>query len=522
MQLNYISTGFTNKNKKRKSMKNKILSYEAKIFLDKLSQKFSNKIEELLESRNKDKGNYPGFLHETPVTEFGKDWKVLPPPEDIQDRRVEITGPPVRKMIINAMNSGANVYMCDFEDSNCPTFENCIEGQSNLIDAVNGTINYRDPKNGKSYKLNKNPATLFVRPRGIHLLEKNYLNSKNKPIEASLFDFGLYFFHNAKSLYKSGKRPYFYLPKIEHYKEARLWNDIFNFSEKEFDLPIGTIRATVLIETLPAAFQMDEILFELRMHSAGLNCGRWDYIFSFIKSLSHDGGYILPDRDQVGMNQHLMRSYSQLLIQTCHRRGAHAMGGMAAQIPIKGDNERNAAAMAKVRADKIREVQDGHDGTWVAHPGLVEVAKEIFDEHMPEPNQIDRQLFTNKLITKKDLLTVPVGTCTEEGLRKNINVGFQYINSWINGNGCVPINNLMEDAATAEISRAQIWQWQKYKTWLSNGKQVTRDFLIETIEDEIGKFEGKERFEDTREVLYNVCMSKEFIDFLTLDCYDLL
>ena len=503
-------------------MKNKILSYEAKIFLNKLSQKFSNRIEKLLESREERKGKYPGFIYETPATKFGDDWEVLPPPKEIQDRRVEITGPPVRKMIINAMNSGANVYMCDFEDSNCPTFENCIEGQNNLIDAVNETISYENKENGKSYKLNKNHATLFVRPRGIHLLEKNYLASTGKAIEASLFDFGLYFFHNAKTLYKKGKKPYFYLPKLEHYKEATLWNDIFSFSEKEFNFPEGTIRATVLIETLPAAFQMDEILFELRTHSAGLNCGRWDYIFSFIKSLSHDGGYILPDRDQVGMTQHFMRSYSHMLIQVCHKRGAHAIGGMAAQIPIKDDAEANHKAMNKVRADKLREVQDGHDGTWVAHPALVDLAKEIFDEHMKTPNQIEKQLFTNKLITKKDLLTVPLGTCTEEGLRKNINVGFQYINSWINGNGCVPINNLMEDAATAEISRAQIWQWLKYKTWLSNGKQVTKDFLIETIDDEINKFQDKERFEDAKKILYNVCMSNEFVDFLTIDCYDLL
>ena len=503
-------------------MKNKILSYEAKIFLNQLSQKFSNRIEKLLEAREERKGKYPGFIYETPATKFGDDWKILPPPEEIRDRRVEITGPPVRKMIINAMNSGANVYMCDFEDSNCPTFDNCIEGQNNLIDAVNKTISYENKENGKSYKLNKNHATLFVRPRGLHLLEKNYLTSTGKAIEASLFDFGLYFFHNAKSLYKKGKRPYFYLPKLEHYKEATLWNDIFSLSEKEFNLPEGTIRATVLIETLPAAFQMDEILFELRTHSAGLNCGRWDYIFSFIKSLSHDGGYILPDRDQIDMTQHFMRSYSQMLIQVCHKRGAHAIGGMAAQIPINNDPEANHAAMEKVRADKLREVTDGHDGTWVAHPFLVDLAKEIFDEHMKTPNQIEKQLFTNKLITKKDLLTVPLGTCTEEGLRKNINVGFQYINSWINGNGCVPINNLMEDAATAEISRAQIWQWLKYKTWLSNGKQVTKDFLVETIEDEINKFQDKERFEDAKKILYNVCMSNEFVDFLTLDCYSLL
>ena len=502
-------------------MKNEILSLEAKIFLNKLSNNFSKQIKELLEKRKKRKGFRPGFLYETPATSAVVDWKVLPPPEEIADRRVEITGPPVRKMIISALNSGANVYMCDFEDSNCPTWENCIEGQINLRDAVQRTIEYTNPKNGKHYKLNKKIATLFVRPRGLHLVEKNYLVDE-EPIPASLFDFGLYFFHNAKTIHKRNKNLYFYLPKIEHYEEARLWNSVFEFCEKEFNLPVGTIRATVLIETLWAAFQMNEILYELRTHSAGLNCGRWDYIFSFIKCFAHDKYCVMPDRDQVDMTQHFMRSYSQLLIQTCHRRGAHAMGGMAAQIPIKNDIEKNEAAFLKVKQDKIREVKDGHDGTWVAHPGLIEIAKECFDLHMPEANQINKHKSLNRSITQNDLLKVPIGTCTEAGLRKNINVAFQYINAWLNGNGCVPINNLMEDAATAEISRAQVWQWLKFEVKLSNGKKVTKDLVGKIIEDETSQFSDKERFEDTKNILYNVATSEELIDFLTLDCYDLV
>ena len=418
-------------------------------------------------------------------------------------------------MIINALNSGANVFMADFEDSNSPTWENCTDGQQNLYDAVRKKIDFVDPQTQKEYKLNKKVATLFVRPRGLHLVEKNYNN-----IPASLFDFGLYFFHNHKQLLKNGTRPYFYLPKIEHYREARLWNEIFSFAESSFDLPVGTIRATVLIETLPAAFQMDKILYELRAHSVGLNCGRWDYIFSFIKSLSLSRDAVLPDRDEVGMTQHFMRSYTQLLIQTCHKRGAHAIGGMAAQIPIKNDPEANHVAMNKVRADKLREVQDGHDGTWVAHPVLVDVAKEIFDEHLKAPNQIDKQICLNYSIESADLLCTPKGQCTEAALRKNIGIAFQYINSWINGNGCVPIDNLMEDAATAEISRAQIWQWRKHKIYLSNGKQVTNKYLGLVINSEIKKFEHYKKFEETSIILNKLCFSEEIIDFLTLECYD--
>jgi malate synthase len=490
-----------------------ILSYDAKLFLDVLQDRFEPQIKKLLLNRKNRKGKIPARIMDAESED--PQWKVLPPPKDILDRRVEITGPPVRKMIINALNSGANVFMADFEDSNSPTWENCIDGQQNLYDAVRKKIDFVDPKTQKEYKLNKKVATLFVRPRGLHLVEKNYNN-----IPASLFDFGLYFFHNHKQLLKNGTRPYFYLPKIEHYREARLWNEIFSFAESSFDLPVGTIRATVLIETLPAAFQMDKILYELRGHSVGLNCGRWDYIFSFIKSLSLSRGAVLPDRDQVGMTEHFMRSYTQLLIQTCHKRGAHAIGGMAAQIPIKDDPEANHVAMNKVRADKLREVQDGHDGTWVAHPVLVDVAKEIFDEHLKTPNQIDKQLYLNYSIESDDLLCTPKGQCTEAALRKNIGIAFQYINSWINGNGCVPIDNLMEDAATAEISRAQIWQWRKHKIYLSNGKQVTNKYLGLVINSEIKKFEHYKKFEETSIILNKLCFSEEIIDFLTLECYD--
>ena len=494
-------------------MKSKILSYDAKRFLDTLQNTFEIRIKKLLLNRQKRKGKIPSSIVE--VENKDPYWKVLPPPSDILDRRVEITGPPVRKMIINALNSGANVFMADFEDSNSPTWENCIEGQKNLYDAVRREIDFIDSTLQKEYKLNKKIATLFVRPRGLHLVEKNYNN-----IPASLFDFGLYFFHNHKHLLKTGTRPYFYLPKIEHHTEATLWSDIFSFAESVFDLPLGTIRATVLIETLPAAFQMDKILYELRGHSVGLNCGRWDYIFSFIKSLSLSREAVLPDRDQVGMTEHFMRSYTQLLIQTCHKRGAHAIGGMAAQIPIKDDPEANHVAMNKVRADKLREVQDGHDGTWVAHPVLVDVAKEIFDEHLKTPNQIDKQLYLNYSIEPHDLLCTPKGQCTETALRKNIDIAFQYINSWINGNGCVPIDNLMEDAATAEISRAQIWQWRKHKIYLSNGKQVTNKYLGLVMNSEIKKFEHYKKFEETSIILNKLCFSEEIIDFLTLECYD--
>ena len=497
-----------------------ILSVDAKIFLNTLSKNFNNQIENLLKRRAERKNFVPCFIHDTKDIREGE-WKVLPPPDDILDRRVEITGPPERKMIINALNSGANVYMSDFEDSNAPSFDNCIQGQINLRDAVERTIEYTNPKNGKKYSLNDKTAVLFVRPRGLHLLEKNYLVDGD-PIRACLFDYGLYIFHNWKNLLKNGTQPYFYLPKLESHLEARLWADIFSWTEKHFEMVNGTIKATVLIETLPAAFQMNEILWELRSHSVGLNCGRWDYIFSFIKTLQNDRWSILPDRNSVGMTEHFMRSYSLLLIDTCHKRGAHAMGGMSAQIPIKNDEEANSIAMGKVINDKVREVKDGHDGTWVAHPGLVSLAKNIFDEHMPEANQIDKQLFLNGTVSKADLLTIPKGVCTEEGLINNINIGFQYLNAWINGNGCVPINNLMEDAATAEISRAQIWQWNKHNVTLSNGRKVTDEYLFQLIDSELEKYKESNRFEETKDIFINLCTSKEMVDFLTPLCYDAL
>ena len=501
-------------------MEKEILSHDAKLFLDTLSNNFSYKIKHLLKERHKSKSSVPNFLEETRNIR-DDEWEVLVPPKEIEDRRVEITGPPERKMVINALNSGANVFMADFEDSNCPTWENCIDGQINLRDAVNKTITYENPTSKKKYKLNDQTATLFVRPRGLHLVEKNYIVD-GVSIPASLFDYGLFFFNNYKKLLKSGSRPYFYLPKIEHYKEARLWDEIFTFSEKAFDLPLGTIRATVLIETLPAAFQMNEILYELRTHSAGLNCGRWDYIFSFIKTFSNNRAFVLPDRNQVGMKEHFLRSYSQLLVQTCHKRGAHAIGGMAAQIPIKNDENKNAVALAKVMADKDREVKDGHDGTWVAHPGLVYIAKGVFDACMETPNQIHKQIYLNDSISKEDLLCIPKGTCTEKGFRNNIRIGFQYLNSWLNGNGCVPINNLMEDAATAEISRTQIWQWLKFKIWLNNGKQVTKKYFFKILNEELNEFKNNNKFEETKKIFVELCTSKELIDFLTPKCYDAL
>ena len=499
-------------------MEKEILSHDARLFLNSLSNNFSDKIKHLLKNRQRRKGSVPNFLEETRNIR-DDEWEILSTPKEIDDRRVEITGPPVRKMIINALNSGANVFMADFEDSNCPTWENCLQGQKNLRDAVKKNIEYTDPKTKKNYKLKDQTAVLFVRPRGLHLVEKNYVVDGD-PIFASLFDYGLYFFNNYKRLLKNGSRPYFYLPKIEHYKEARLWDEIFTFSEKAFDLPLGTIRATVLIETLPAAFQMNEILYELQSHSAGLNCGRWDYIFSFIKTLQNERMAVLPDRDQVGMNQHFLRSYTQLLVQTCHKRGAHAIGGMAAQIPIKNDENKNAIALAKVMADKDREVRDGHDGTWVAHPGLVYIAKGVFDSGMKTPNQIDKQIYLNDSITKRDLLCVPKGTCTEEGFRNNIRVGFRYLNAWLNGNGCVPINNLMEDAATAEISRTQLWQWIKYKIWLNNGQQVTKKYFFKIFNEELQNFKSNDKLEETKKIFIELCTSKNLIDFLTLKCYD--
>jgi malate synthase len=462
-----------------------------------------------------DSGVLPDFLAETAHIRQA-DWKVAPIPQDLQDRRVEITGPVDRKMIINAFNSGANVFMADFEDSNSPTWQNNLEGQTNLRDAVRGTISFSSPE-GKNYRLNPAVATLMVRPRGWHLDERHF-TVDGKAISASLFDFGLFFFHNAQALIDKGTGPYFYLPKMESHLEARLWNDVFCFAQDELGIPRGTIRATVLIETILAAFEMDEILYELRDHSAGLNCGRWDYIFSFIKKFRKRPDFVLPDRSTVTMEKHFLKSYVDLLIQTCHRRGIHAMGGMAAQIPIKNDPEANERALDKVRQDKLREVSAGHDGTWVAHPGLVSVAREIFDAHMPKPNQIEKKRGDVR-VTAKDLLTVPEGPITAEGLRWNIDVGLQYLESWLRGSGCVPIYDLMEDAATAEISRAQVWQWLHHGVRLSDGRTVSKELVRSVISEQRDRLRGA-RATEAANIFDSMITSSEFPEFLTLVAYD--
>ena len=503
-----------------------ILTPEAQAFLAKLAGKFETRRQELLArrvtvQREINNGKFPDFLPQTAEIRQSE-WKVAPIPKDLLDRRVEITGPVDRKMVINALNSGANVYMADFEDSNTPTWSNNIEGQNNLRDAIRGTIRYESPE-GKQYRLGSTLATLMVRPRGWHLDEKHFL-VEGKPISGALFDFGLFFFHNAATLLSRGTGPYFYLPKLENHLEARLWNDVFCFAQSELGIPQGSIRATVLIETILAAFEMDEILYELRDHSAGLNCGRWDYIFSFIKKFQAHPEFVLPDRSEVTMEVHFLASYVELLIQICHRRGIHAMGGMAAQIPIRNDPAANEQALEKVRRDKLREVKAGHDGTWVAHPGLVPVAKEIFDKYMPEPNQISSRKSSDRKVETRDLIEVPEGDITEQGLRRNIDVGLQYLHSWLGGLGCVPIYNLMEDAATAEISRAQVWQWVKFNSQLHSGKAVTAEMVKEMVRHRAAEL-GSEKDEKLRlaaKVLEDLTTSPEFAEFLTLASYDLL
>jgi malate synthase len=497
-----------------------ILTPDASAFLTKLAREFEARRQQLLARRRArqqqiDTGQFPDFLPETAHIRQA-DWTVAPIPHDLLDRRVEITGPVDRKMIINALNSGADVFMADFEDSNSPTWQNNLEGQFNLRDAVEGTISYVSPE-GKRYNLNSKVATLLVRPRGWHLVERHF-EVDGAPISASLFDFGLYLFHNAQSLIRKGTGPYFYLPKLESHLEARLWNDVFCYAQDELGIPRGTIRATVLIETILAAFEMDEILYELRQHSSGLNCGRWDYIFSFIKKFRNHPAFVLPDRSTVTMEKHFLKSYVDLLIRTCHRRGIHAMGGMAAQIPIKNDPAANEKALDKVRQDKLREVQAGHDGTWVAHPGLVPVAKEIFDAHMKEANQIGCRR-EDVHVTAKDLLAVPEGEITEEGLRWNIDVGLQYLESWLRGSGCVPIYNLMEDAATAEICRAQVWQWVRHRATLSNGRPVTQEMVRQAIAEQKNKLKGS-RMAEAAEIYEHMMTSPDFAEFLTLVAYD--
>jgi malate synthase len=505
-----------------------ILSPEAVDFLVALQREFEGRRRELLEARTKrqreiDAGAFPDFLPET-VSVRQSDWKVAPIPRDLVDRRVEITGPVDRKMVINALNSGAKVFMADFEDSNSPTWTNNLAGQANLRDAVRNRIRYTSPE-GKQYELGPTPAVLFVRPRGWHLVERHMIVGKES-ISGSLFDFGLYFFHNAKALMAKGSGPYFYLPKLQSHREARLWNDVFLFAQDYLTIPRGTIRATVLIETILAAFEMDEILYELREHSAGLNCGRWDYIFSFIKVFRAHSKFVMPDRAQVTMDRHFLKSYVDLLIQTCHKRGIHAMGGMAAQIPIKSDPARNAAALEKVRQDKLREVQAGHDGTWVAHPGLIPVAREVFDREMPTPNQIHVKR-EDVHVTAADLLAVPDGPITEQGLRLNIDVGIQYLESWLLGLGCVPIYNLMEDAATAEISRTQVWQWLHHGAQLEDGRKVTPELIRETIASQLRQIRSligdrrydSGKFEMASQLFEKMLISDRLPEFLTLEAY---
>ncbi len=470
-----------------------VLTPEALEFIAGLHRRFNATRKRLLALRAErqkrfDAGETPDFLPETAHIREG-DWMIAPLPADLLDRRVEITGPVDRKMIINALNSGAKVFMADFEDASSPTWANMIEGQVNLKDRWAGRIDFTDATTGKAYKLKDKPAVLIIRPRGWHLPER-HIEIDGEITSGSLVDFGLYVFHNAKAALAAGSGPYFYLPKMESHLEARLWNDVFIHAQGALGLKAGTIKATVLIETLPAAFEMDEIIYELREHMAGLNCGRWDYIFSFIKKLAANKNYVLPDRSQVVMGKAFLAAYSLLLIKTCHRRGAFAMGGMAAQIPIKNNPEANAAAFAKVKADKEREAGNGHDGTWVAHPDLVPVAMEVFDRLMPQANQLDRKR-EDITITRADLLEVHTGTRTEEGFRENIRVGVQYIEAWLRGRGAVPIYNMMEDAATAEISRAQIWQFVKYGVTLEGGKVCDAAFFDACLAEEMERVKGE-------------------------------
>ena len=509
-----------------------ILSQNAVRFLELLCEKFQGEIEQLLEDRKKrqidfDNGKFPDFLRQTEEIRKGS-WKVAEIPEILLDRRVEITGPVDRKMIINALNSEAKIFMADFEDSSSPSWRVMMEGQKNLFDATNGSIAFENDQ-GKQYVLKDDPAILMVRPRGIHLKEKN-LNFLNQSVPACLVDFGLFFFHNVEILVRSKRGPFFYIPKLEHYKEAALWSKIFKFSEQQFDLKIGTIKATVLIETLPAVFQMDEILWELQEHIVGLNCGRWDYIFSFIKCFQKHKDFVLPDKLQIGMDTHFLSSYSKLLIQTCHRRGAYAMGGMAAQIPIKGNQEANQKAMDKVKNDKLREAKNGHDGTWVAHPGLIPVAMDIFTKHMAGVNQLDKTL-DDLVVTQKDLLMVPDGKITEEGFRLNVETALQYTQDWLCESGCVPLNNLMEDAATAEISRAQIWQWIKHKAKTDDtSREINFDFfeselavIAKTILKQIGEEQFlAQKYDEAIDLLRSLTLEDTMPLFLTTKAYELI
>lgn len=509
-----------------------ILTKEALEFIFELEQKFSLCRQAILDNRASrqseiDSGNLPTFP--TTTSQIRKShWKAATIPSDLLDRRVEITGPPDRKMIINALNSGANVFMADFEDSHAPTWEATLQGHINLRDAVNKTISFHSEIKAKCYSLNEKTATLMVRPRGWHLEEQHVLVN-DKPISASLFDFGLFFFHNAKTLIKKRSGPYFYLPKLESRFEARLWNDVFIFAQDYLGIAQGTIRATVLLENILASFEMEEILYELREHSAGLNCGRWDYIFSAIRHFRNHDQFTLPDRSAITMESKFMRAYSKLVIEICHKRGAHAIGGMSTQIPIKNDPQANEKALEKVRLDKLREVKDGHDGTWVAHPGLVPIAKEIFDTYMPTPNQI--HLKTKSETKQEDLLPEMSGKITLEGMLTNIDVAIQYLAAWLNGNGCVPIYNLMEDAATAEICRSQLWQWvNSPSAKLENGQDITPELYQELVPQAMQRIKREasndrydsEYFEEGLNLLNDLVLQKEFTDFLTIPAYQKL
>jgi malate synthase len=511
-----------------------VLTPEALEFVARLQREFDPVRQELLRRRQErqrriDAGDMPGFLEETRSIREG-DWRVAATPKDLLDRRVEITGPTDRKMVVNALNSGARVFMADFEDANSPTWRNLVEGQSNLTDAIERRIDFRQ-EDGKEYKLEKKVAVLLVRPRGWHLPER-HVEVDGKPVAGGLFDFGLYFFHNARRLLDKGSGPYFYLPKLESHLEARLWNDVFNLAQDELEIPRGTIRATVLVETILAAFEMEEILYELRQHSSGLNAGRWDYMFSSIKRFRNREGFLLPDRAQVTMTVPFMRAYTELLVKTCHKRGAHAMGGMAAFIPSRKDAEVNEKALAKVREDKVREAGDGFDGTWVAHPDLVPTATEVFDSVLGErPNQVEKQ--RPEVHVEASQLTdfkVPGGTITEAGLRQNVSVGIQYVESWLRGVGAAAIYNLMEDAATAEISRSQIWQWVHHAARLEEGPRITRDLVREIEDEELTKLKetygdelyGKGRFPEAKELFERVALADDFPEFLTIPAYEVL
>ena len=510
-----------------------ILTADALLFLADLERRFGRIRRTLLEDRELrqerfDHGELPGFLPETAHVRAGI-WEVAPIPASLQDRRVEITGPVERKMMINALNCGAKMFMADFEDASSPTFANMIEGQINMRDYAQDTLSFTDAARGKSYSLNAATATMLVRPRGWHLEEHN-ITVDGRPMSASLVDFGLHIFHNGKTLAQTGRGPFYYLPKLESHTEARLWNDVFNFAQTIVGIPNGTIKSTVLIETLPAAFEMDEILFELKNHITGLNCGRWDYIFSYIKTLRNHSQYALPDRAQVGMDRAFLKAYSLKLIETCHRRRAHAMGGMAAQIPVKGDDAANRAAFDKVRGDKLREAKAGHDGTWVAHPDLVAVALEVFDAEMPGKHQILRKHVMPR-ITEGSLLTPHTGDATEGGLRTNISVGIEYIAAWLQGRGAVPIHNLMEDAATAEISRSQIWQWLRHGVSIvkpdGSAAKMTSSYFETILDEELAAIKTKVGetayasgyYQKAVEIFVKTATSVDFVDFLTLPAY---